>query len=122
MVVTASNLCDFCVRRSTAFSFAVKSLLPVRYVSVPASHSRYLNDNALCCTSQNISQNILAQSTQEYGLEEKYFSQDAKEQLLSYGWPGNIRELISVVQRAAILSDGCEITPEALFLESRGLR
>lgn len=69
-----------------------------------------------------LSQNILAQSTQEYGLEEKYFSQDAKEQLLSYGWPGNIRELISVVQRAAILSDGCEITPEALFLESRGLR
>ncbi len=69
-----------------------------------------------------LSQTILMQSIQEYGLEEKVFSQDAQEQLLSYGWPGNIRELISVVQRAAILSDGHEITPEALFLESRGLR
>lgn len=69
-----------------------------------------------------IANNILAQSCQEYGLEEKNFSQEAQKQLLTYSWPGNIRELISVVQRAAILSDGCEITPESLFLESRGLK
>ena len=31
-------------------------------------------------------------------------------------------ELISVVERAVILSDGDEITPEALFLESRGFK
>ena len=69
-----------------------------------------------------IANNILAQSCQEYGLEEKNFSKEAQKQLLTYSWPGNIRELISVVQRAAILSDGCEITPESLFLESRGLK
>ena len=69
-----------------------------------------------------IAQNILAQSCQEYGLEEKSFSKDAQQHLVAYSWPGNIRELISVVQRAAILSDGNEITPESLFLESRGLR
>ena len=69
-----------------------------------------------------IAESILVQSCQEYGLEEKSFSKEAKEQLLAYSWPGNIRELISVVQRAAILSDTNEITPESLFLESRGLR
>ena len=68
-----------------------------------------------------IAENILAQSCSEYGFEAKAFNEAAKEQLLQYSWPGNIRELISVVQRAAILSDGDEITPENLFLESRGL-
>ena len=68
-----------------------------------------------------IAENILAQSCGEYGFEVKAFNEAAKEQLLQYSWPGNIRELISVVQRAAILSDGDEITPENLFLESRGL-
>ncbi|WP_345993377.1 sigma-54 dependent transcriptional regulator [Sulfurimonas sp. HSL-1716] len=68
-----------------------------------------------------IAENILVQSCSEYGFCEKRFNEGAKEQLMLYGWPGNIRELISVVQRAAILSDGDEITPEDLFLESRGL-
>ncbi|MBU0632964.1 sigma-54 dependent transcriptional regulator [bacterium] len=68
-----------------------------------------------------IAQNILEQSCREYGLFEKRFQDCAKEQLVLYKWPGNIRELISVIQRAAILSDGNEITAEDLFLESRGL-
>ena len=68
-----------------------------------------------------IAENILEQSCNEYGFCEKRFNEEAKEQLMLYTWPGNIRELISVVQRAAILSDGDEITPENLFLESRGL-
>jgi len=65
---------------------------------------------------------ILKQNCQKYDFDLKTFSKEAKEQLLAYSWPGNIRELISVVERAAILSDGDEITPEALFLESRGLK
>ncbi|MDD2357908.1 MAG: sigma-54 dependent transcriptional regulator [Thiovulaceae bacterium] len=69
-----------------------------------------------------IANNILVQSCQEYGFAQKAFSKDAEQQLFDYGWPGNIRELISVVQRAVILSDDDEITPESLFLESRGLR
>lgn len=69
-----------------------------------------------------IAENILEQSCKEYGFCEKRFSIDAQDQLLEYSWPGNIRELISVVQRAAILSDGDEITSDTLFLESRGLK
>ena len=65
---------------------------------------------------------ILQQNCQKYGFEPKKFSDEAKEQLFAYSWPGNIRELISVVERAVILSEGNVITPEDLFLESRGVK
>ncbi len=65
---------------------------------------------------------ILQQNCQKYGFEPKEFSDEAKEQLEAYDWPGNIRELISVVERAVILSEGDVITPEDLFLESRGVK
>ena len=68
-----------------------------------------------------IAQNILEQNCKKYAFEQKQFSDESKKQLLEYRWPGNIRELISVVERAVILSESNEITPEALFLESRGL-
>ena len=57
----------------------------------------------------------------QYGFGEKRFSEEAKAALEHYNWPGNIRELISVVERSAILSDGESITPDDLFLEARGL-
>ena len=55
----------------------------------------------------------------KYDFELKTFSSDAKEQLLSYNWPGNIRELISVVERAVILSENQEITANELFLQNK---
>jgi two-component system NtrC family response regulator len=69
-----------------------------------------------------IAEAVLAQNCERYGFDPKHFDDASKAELLAYTWPGNIRELISVVERAAILSDGGEITPEALFLESRGLK
>jgi two-component system NtrC family response regulator len=68
-----------------------------------------------------IAEKVLEQNCQKYNFDMKCFSDESQKQLLSYNWPGNIRELISVVERAVILSNGTEITPEALFLESRGL-
>ena len=55
----------------------------------------------------------------KYGFEVKTFSDDAQKQLLSYSWPGNIRELISVVERAVILSETQEIQINELYLENR---
>lgn len=56
---------------------------------------------------------------QKYDLEQLKISNEAKERLESYNWPGNIRELISVIERAAILSDNDTIDLEDLFLDSR---
>ena len=62
---------------------------------------------------------ILERVIQKYGLQKRYFSEEAVESLLAYRWPGNIRELISVVERAVILSDDEAISKDDLFLESR---
>lgn len=61
----------------------------------------------------------LAEVCVQYGFAPKTLSQESKDCLLEYNWPGNIRELLSVVERAAILSDGDEIVGDDLFLSSR---
>lgn len=55
----------------------------------------------------------------EYELGKKEFSQEAIDELLSYDYPGNIRELISIVERAAILSEGSSISKEDLFIYAK---
>lgn len=61
----------------------------------------------------------LEKNCQKYEFNQKTFSKEAQDVLLSYNWPGNIRELLSVVERAAILSENNEITKQELFLENR---
>lgn len=60
-------------------------------------------------------QNVLDQ----YNFSPKTFSEAAKKKMLQYEWYGNIRELLSVVERATILSEGELIEEGDLFLESR---
>jgi DNA-binding NtrC family response regulator len=43
-------------------------------------------------------------------------NEKAKSALLTYHWPGNIRELQHVIERAVIMSDGTEITTDDLQL------
>ena len=66
-----------------------------------------------------IANHILKDVCKKYELEELEFSNEALNELNSYKWPGNIRELISVVERAAILSDNSIISLDDLFLDSR---
>jgi len=48
-----------------------------------------------------------------------YFSIDSSaiKKLESYHWPGNVRQLINVMQRALILCDGSKITSEHIIIE-----
>lgn len=43
------------------------------------------------------------------------FSEEAKGQMLTYPWPGNIRELMNVVERAALLDEGQGAIPGSLL-------
>ncbi|MCI4407247.1 MAG: sigma-54-dependent Fis family transcriptional regulator [Sulfuricurvum sp.] len=69
----------------------------------------------------SIAEAALERYCAQYGFEKKSFTTSARNALENYNWPGNIRELISVVERSAILSNSQSIDTEDLFLEARGL-
>jgi DNA-binding NtrC family response regulator len=48
----------------------------------------------------------------------KVFSREAKEKLLSYSFPGNVRELKSVIELGAVMSNEDEIMPEDIKFSS----
>ena len=66
-----------------------------------------------------IAQKVCEENCKKYNFETKTFSKEAESELQEYNWPGNIRELISVVERAVILSEGNEIQKDELFLDIR---
>ena len=47
----------------------------------------------------------------------KGITDDAMEKLKTHRWPGNVRELENVVQRAVLLTMGCDLTVESLFFD-----
>ena len=55
----------------------------------------------------------LAATTGRHGLS---LSKQAEERLTVYTWPGNIRELENVIQRAMIIAPGNVIAPDHLYL------
>ncbi len=50
------------------------------------------------------------------------FSPAARERIRQYEWPGNIRELRNVIERAVILGRGSVIGPELLRIEPNAMR
>ena len=65
-----------------------------------------------------LAQSFLDQTAAKYGQQPLTLSREARAALMAYGWPGNIRELHHVMERAQILSTGQEITVAALGLPS----
>jgi len=51
----------------------------------------------------------------QHGRARRELSPQAEQALLEHPWPGNIRELKSVLERACILSSQAVLTPNALF-------
>src|SRR5437660_2982158 len=52
-------------------------------------------------------------------MEPLHMNREAIELLLRYAWPGNVRQLRSVIQRGQILCDGRKILPKDLPEEIR---
>jgi DNA-binding NtrC family response regulator len=57
---------------------------------------------------------ILNNIQEKKGIDQKSLSPDTLKLLLSYEWQGNIRELETALEHAAILAEDTEITPEHL--------
>jgi DNA-binding NtrC family response regulator len=81
--------------RVNAFAIRLPSLRE-RQVDIPVLAQRFL---ARYCAAQGLP------------LDSKGFSREALELLVTYQWPGNIRELESTVSRAALSAPGRSIRP-----------
>jgi len=68
-----------------------------------------------------LASHFLKRLTHKYSLPERRFSEASLAALRRYRWPGNVRELAHVVERAVLISDGAEILPSALGLETTRL-
>jgi len=54
----------------------------------------------------------------ENKIEKKVLSPDAQQKLMGYRFPGNVRELKSIVERAVVMSDGENIEPQNITYNS----
>ncbi len=57
----------------------------------------------------------------ENGLEQKTFTKAARDKLMSYSYPGNVRELCAVVELAAVMADGKYIDEQHVSFNSAGV-
>ena len=58
----------------------------------------------------------------ERGLRKITFSSSAMKTLLSYDWPGNIRELENAVERAVVMGDGNRIVMDDLPIRRKDVQ
>jgi transcriptional regulator with AAA-type ATPase domain/tetratricopeptide (TPR) repeat protein len=63
-----------------------------------------------------LADHFLQQVCAEYGLPEISLAPAARDRLLAYAWPDNVRQLYNVIERAAVSSDQSIITGEMLDL------
>ncbi len=59
------------------------------------------------------------QTVRRYGLKDVTFSDEAIKTLMEYSWPGNVREMKHVIDRAILLNNGGKLSPIALGLTER---
>ncbi|MES2720656.1 MAG: sigma-54 dependent transcriptional regulator [Pseudomonadota bacterium] len=65
----------------------------------------------------DIAHALLTRTIGRLGNSPLHFSADAIGAMSSYHWPGNIRELENAIERAVILCEGAEISPELLAID-----
>jgi DNA-binding NtrC family response regulator len=61
-----------------------------------------------------LTDHFVALFAQQYKKDVRIVSSDTYRLIRTYSWPGNIRELKNVIQRAVLLAKGSEITPDLL--------
>ena len=61
-----------------------------------------------------LAERFLRRYTQQFGKAIKSFTHDTYDALLAYSWPGNIRELENIIERAVVLCRKEQIDPSLL--------
>jgi DNA-binding NtrC family response regulator len=63
-----------------------------------------------------LAEHFLVRACADYSRPSKSLNAEARQVLLAYGWPGNLRELANVMERVVLLSEESVVTPELLDL------
>ncbi|MFT4766327.1 MAG: two-component system response regulator HydG [Oleispira sp.] len=61
---------------------------------------------------------ILQRSCEKMNRSTMLLTHASRQAILQYQWPGNVRELENAIERAVILADGDEITPENMAIDA----
>jgi DNA-binding NtrC family response regulator len=108
-IIAASNVDVEGIVRSGRFRSDLFYRLNVLPLKLPALRERD-DDIPL------LARHFLTKYTKEFSAPVKDLSPRALEKLLSYEWPGNIRELQNIIERAIVLSERPIITGEDISL------
>lgn len=104
--------CDTDLRRLTekgAFSEELYELISKTVIKIPSLRQRK-GDIPL------LADHIITELAQQHNLARKYLTDDANEELMSYDWPGNIKQLQGIVEQAFFNTVGEQITPVDVLL------
>jgi len=63
-----------------------------------------------------LGEHFLARACDDYGLPRKALTPEARAALKAHAWPGNVRQLANVMERAVLFTDSPAVTPAALGL------
>ncbi len=61
-----------------------------------------------------LTEHFVALNNKKLGTDIKGITPEVERMLLAYSWPGNVRELQNTIERAMVLADGDQITPDDL--------
>ncbi|WP_432823914.1 sigma-54-dependent transcriptional regulator [Trichloromonas sp.] len=67
-----------------------------------------------------LTEHFLKKSANRYRKQVVEFSAEARDQLMAYDYPGNVRELENIIERAVVITDGPVVTPAELPFHSGG--
>lgn len=81
--------------------------LNVIEINLPPLHERK-------CDIPLLAEYFISELSRQYNVSSKQIHPAALQILCGYSWPGNVRELKNVIEKALILSEGLEITPDFL--------
>ena len=67
-----------------------------------------------------LTNHFLQHFTSQHGRPNLKLTKKAKEKILAYQWPGNVRQLRNVIDSAVVMADGDGIEPDDLGLRDAG--
>lgn len=114
-VIAASNTDLEKLANENKFRLDLFHRLSIFVINIPPLRTKRDDISVLCDYYLNM-------YSRQFGKTGLFLNSEAKSKLMAYDFPGNVRELRNIIERAVILCEGKELLPEHLHLSSNGIR